>query len=239
MEANRLAEDDATGAHPPVRIVVADDHVFMRELISATLSRQSARYSVLASVGTAAAALAACQEFTPNLLILDVNLPDQNGIEAVPAIKLVSPETHILLCTAFPTEDRIVDALRVGAKGFVEKTNSWDDFLVAVDRVARGDHYFSSKSTGVAPPKAAAALSPSSRISLSSLSPREQEVIRLIARGSTSKEIANKLFISAATVETHRTNLMAKLGVRNVASLVLYAFQNGLVDPTLVAESSL
>jgi len=221
----------------PIRIVVVDDHVFMRELISTTLSRESARYSVVASVGTAEGAVAACAEFSPELLILDVNLPDRSGIEVVPEIRRVSPRTNVLLCTAFPTEDRIVDALRVGAKGFVEKTNSWDDFLVAVDRVARGDQYFSSKSN-LLPPTPAAAPETSVRTSPSLLSPREQEVIRLIAQGCTSKEIATKLFISVATVETHRTNLMTKLGVRNVASLVLYAFQNGLVQTTPQTEAS-
>lgn len=109
-----------------------------------------------------------------------------------------------------------MDALRAGAKGFVEKTNTWDDFLVAVDRVGRGEQYFSAKSSGVTPMSAALAA----------------------ARGATSgqrsalvsRNIAGKLFISVATVETHRTNLMAKLGVRNVAGLVLYFFQNGMVE---------
>jgi DNA-binding NarL/FixJ family response regulator len=239
MRSKTSAADDKEATLPPVRIVVVDDHVFMRELISTTLSRQSARYLVLASVGTGAAAIAACEEFRPDLLILDINLPDKNGIEAVPEIKRVSPRTHVLLCTAHPTEDRIVDSLRVGARGFVEKTNSWDDFLVAVDRVARGDQYFSSKSSGVLPLKIASAPESSNPTARSLLSPREQEVLRLIAQGCTSKEIAGKLFISVATVETHRTNLMTKLGVRNVASLVLYAFQNGLTENAVNAAPSL
>lgn len=216
----------------PIRIVVVDDHIFMRELISSTLHRQSARYEVVASVGTAAAAIAACEEFSPDLVILDINLPDQNGIDAVPAIKRACPATHVLLCTAFPTADRLIEALQAGAKGFVEKTNTWDDFLGAVDRVGRGEQYFSSQSSGVAPLSRDALERRQKGYTGTLLSPREQEVIRLIANGSTSKEIASKLFISVATVETHRTNLMSKLGVRNVAGLVLYAFQNGLVEAT-------
>ncbi len=214
----------------PIRIVVVDDHIFLRELICTTLDRQGDRYQVVASVGTAAAALEASREFLPDLLILDINLPDQNGLDIVPEIRRLSPETHVLLCTAYPTEDRLVDALRAGAKGFVEKTNTWDDFLGAVDRVGRGEQYFSSKSSGVTPLSRAALAARPKRYVATTLSRREQEVLRHIALGETSKEIAGKLFISVATVETHRTNLMSKLGVRNVAGLVLYAFQHGLVE---------
>lgn len=213
---------------------MVDDHIFMRDLISATLNGQGERYRVLASVGTAAAAIAACEKFSPDLLILDINLPDQGGIEIVPEIKRVSPGTHVLLCTAYPTADRLVEALRAGAKGFVEKTNSWDDFLDAVDRVGRGEQYFSAKSAGVIPIGKVNPPPRGKRAAGAALSPRELEVLRLIAEGGTSKEIAGRLFISVATVETHRTNLMSKLGVRNVAGLVLYAFQRGLVDTVSV-----
>ncbi|MGI8820781.1 MAG: response regulator [Chthoniobacterales bacterium] len=238
MKAEPAAEANNAPEDQPLTIVVVDDHIFMRELISSTLHRQSARYVVLAAVGTAAAAVAACRKFAPNLLILDINLPDENGIDIVPAIKRVSPATHVLLCTAFPTADRLVESLRSGAKGFVEKTNTWDDFLGAVDRVGRGEQYFSSQSSGVTPLSRAALQQKPKRYAGTLLSPREQEVISLIADGSTSKEIATKLSISVATVETHRTNLMGKLGVRNVAGLVLYAFQNGLVDLVPRAPSS-
>lgn len=218
-----------------IRIVVVDDHIFMRDLIAATLKRQGERYDVVDSVGTAAAAISACKKLAPDLLILDINLPDQSGMDIVPEIMRVSPATHVLLCTAFPTADRLVEALRAGAKGFVEKTNSWDDFLGAVDRVGRGEQYFSSKSSGITPLSRTALTQQPKRYPGTALSPREHQVLRLIALGGTSKEIARQLFISVATVETHRTNLMSKLGVRNVAGLVLYAFQRGLVKPLAVS----
>ncbi len=235
MRSRAAAEVDKVIAFTPMRIVVVDDHIFMRDLITATLNRQEAHYSVVASVGNAAEAIEACKKFTPDLCILDINLPDKSGIETVPAIKRVSPETNVLLCTAFPTEDRLADAFRAGAKGFVEKTNTWDDFLGAVERVGRGEQYFSSKSVGVSPLSGEALEQRKRHYVGVPLSPREREVFRLIALGNTSKEIAAKLFISVATVETHRTNLMSKLGVRNVAGLVLYAFQHGLLDIPNVA----
>lgn len=217
-------------AFNPMRIVVVDDHRFMRDLITSTLNRQEAQYSVVASVGNAAEAIEACKKFKPDLIILDINLPDQSGIDIVPMIKRVCPDTNVLLCTAFPTEDRLGDAFRAGVKGFVEKTNTWEDFLRAVDRVGKGEQFFSSQSSGITPFSREKLEQRKRQYIGAPLSPREREILCLIALGSTSKEIAAKLFISAATVETHRTNLMSKLGVRNVAGLVLYAFQYGLLD---------
>ena len=212
----------------PVRTVVVDDHVFMRELIGARLSREHSRFKVLAEVGDAASAVAACRRLSPDLLILDINLPDRSGIDAVAEVKRVSPSTSVLLCTAYATDDRIADAMRSGAEGFVEKTNTWDDFINAVNCVSGGERYFRSSSPKLRP----VAKEPSSQGSASpkpQLSEREREVLALVAEGSTSKEIANKLSISLQTVETHRTNLMAKLRVRNMAGMVVYAVHMGLV----------
>jgi DNA-binding NarL/FixJ family response regulator len=212
----------------PVRTVVVDDHAFMRELIGARLSREHSRFKVLAEVGDAAAAVAACRQFSPDLVILDINLPDQSGIDAVPELKRVSPETSILLCTAYATDDRIADAMRSGAEGFVEKTNTWDEFINAVNCVSSGERYFRSSSPKLRPvndeARARILAEPKPR-----LSQRQREVLALIAEGSTSKEIASKLFISLQTVETHRSNLMTKLRVRNMAGMVVYAVRMGLV----------
>ena len=222
--------DSETEAGEPVRIVVVDDHRFMREMISRMLSRQPERYSVVGEAPDATTAIALCQEHAPDLLILDINLPDISGIEAVPRIRQVSPNTRILLCTALVSDERVIDALRSGAQGFVEKTNSWDDFADAVERVRRGENYFCTTSTGAGDPTAVAARRPRPGAAAVPLSPREQEVLTLIARGSTTKEIATALGVSFGTVDTHRTNLMRKLKVRNVAGLVVYAFRARLID---------
>jgi len=213
----------------PVGTVVVDDHVFMRELIGASLSREKegTRFKVLAEVGDAAAAVAACRRFAPDLCILDINLPDRSGIDIVPEVKRVSPSTSILLCTAYATDDRIAEAMRSGAEGFVEKTNTWDEFIEAVTCVSGGERYFRSSSPKLRPvsddrPARKPAAKPD-------LSEREREVLALIAEGNTSKEIATKLSISLQTVETHRSNLMTKLRVRNMAGMVIYAVRHGLV----------
>jgi DNA-binding NarL/FixJ family response regulator len=213
----------------PVRTVVVDDHVFMRELIGARLARERSRFKVLAEVGDAASAVAACRKLSPDLCILDINLPDRSGIEIVQEVKRVSPLTSILLCTAYATDDRIADAMRSGAEGFVEKTNTWDDFIDAVNCVSGGERYFRSSSPKLRPAPEAIDR-PVPKETKPPLSEREREVLSLIAEGCTSKEIAGKLFISPQTVETHRSNLMAKLKVRNMAGMVVYAVRLGLVQ---------
>jgi DNA-binding NarL/FixJ family response regulator len=212
-----------------VRLVIVDDHAFMRDLMARTIARQRTRYAVLAAVGTAAEAIAACGEFKPDVLILDINLPDQNGIDALPALKRVAPGTRVLLCTGYPTDDRISDLAATGAHGFVEKTNTWDEFLHAVERVSDGEYYFCSRNSRVAPEPSRSHKTSEATSVTPYLTTRETEIIALIAHGFTSKEIAIKLHISVATVETHRTNLMGKLGIRNATGLVSYAFRRGLV----------
>lgn len=201
----------------------------MREIICAMLSRQADRYNVVGQATNAAEAVKICSETTPDLVVLDVNLPDRSGVSAVPDIKKNSPRTRILLCTGFVSDDRIIDALRSGAHGFVEKTNSWSEFADAVDRVSKGEHYFSARSSGIGATMRREAPTRRSTNIVPPLSQREEEVLRLVAYGRTSKEVATELGISVATVDTHRTNLMSKLQIRNVAGLVVYAFRSGLI----------
>jgi DNA-binding NarL/FixJ family response regulator len=191
----------------------------MRDLIARELTRSDRPYDVVAAVGTAAEAISVCRRLKPDLLVLDIKLPDQTGVAAVPDIRRASPATRILLCTAFPTEDWISEANRCGADGFVEKTNTWDDFLLAVDRVSRGQRYFCSGGA----PRRENGDKPGIE-----LTPREREILKFIAEGMTTKEIAARLFISIPTVETHRANLMTKTGARNVAGLVRFAMRAGV-----------
>lgn len=203
-----------------IRVAVVDDHTFIRELMCRALAKQNGDYHVVASVGTASEAVAVCKEFKPHLVILDIHLPDRSGVAAVPDIRRVSPATRVLLCTAFPKEDWINEATACGADGFVEKTNTWADFMVVISRVLRGERYFS-----------ASAYSPKNYMQVrdaataANLTAREREILQLIALGMTTKEVAARLGVSVATVETHRAHLMTKTAARNVAGLVRFAIQ--------------
>jgi two-component system, NarL family, response regulator NreC len=227
MRSPPQAAADAN-THNAVRVVIVDDHIFIRDLTARALSRQKTRYAVVAAVGTAADAVKTCKKLKPDLLILDINLPDKNGIDVLPELRRVASTTRVLLCTGFPTDERISDLAATGAHGFIEKTGSWDEFLRAIDSVSRGELYFCSHSVQSLAASRLRTVPPSA--CHPRFTARENEVIELIARGYTSKEIASKLHISIATVETHRTNVMTKLGARNVAGIVSYAFRAGLVD---------
>jgi DNA-binding NarL/FixJ family response regulator len=205
-----------------LRIGVVDDHAFMRDMIARALARANAHYEIVAAVGTAAEAVATCSRLKPHLLVLDINLPDRTGVAAVPDIRRASPRTRILLCTAFPKEDWFAEATNSGADGFVEKTNTWDDFMTAVDRVSRGERYFCA--SGRLPEKG------EEHQQSAILSRREREILQMIADALTTKEIATKLSISVSTVETHRASLMTKTGARNVAGLVRFAVRAGLAS---------
>ena len=157
-------------------------------------------------------------------------MPGRSGVDAVPEIKKVSPKTRILLCCGTVTERELLAALQAGADGFMEKTSSGTEFLDAIERVARGENYLCPKSVNIlsgvmrkAPGERGAG---SAR--KNSLTAREKEIMGLIVGGQSSKEIATKLFLSLATVETHRANLMTKIGAHNVAQLVRYALDHDL-----------
>ena len=230
MNSDSLRPPVSVAPDNQVSVVVVDDHEFMRELICARLEREGGRYLVVGHAPDAAGALEQCQSLRPDLLILDINLPDQKGTEIVPRIKQTCPGTRVLLCTAYLIEDPLDECLRVGANGFVEKTHTWDAFLEAVDRVSRGDRYFAATGSQA---NGAAGLDGKRHI-LEPKTPvthREKEILALVADGLTSKDIARKLGVSVLTIDTHRANLMNKLGVRNVAGLVVFAVQSGIFTP--------
>lgn len=223
----------ATNERKRLRVVIADDHVLMRELLVTMMSQESPCCEVVAEVGTAAQAIKTCRALAPDLLVLDVNMPGMTGVEAVPLIKENAPGTRILLCCGTVNERELLTALKAGADGFMEKTNSRSTFLEAVERVARGENYLCTKSINVLSHvlRKTTATEGMGRDGQTPLTKREKEIISLIAEGLSSKEIATKLFLSLATVETHRANLMTKIQAHNVAQLVRYALDHGLTAP--------
>jgi DNA-binding NarL/FixJ family response regulator len=168
----------------------------------------------------------------PDLLLLDVELAGKNTVALVPEIKRLAADTPVLrYCTTAKNGD-ILAAMRAGAEGFLEKTCSRNDFLDAVDRLTKGDNYLCARSINVLATslRGSAVLESKDGAPNSQLTVREKQILTLVASGDSSKEIAKKLFLSVSTVETHRANLMTKIRARNVAQLIQYGFQHGLVD---------
>ncbi|PYK67686.1 MAG: hypothetical protein DME45_09740 [Verrucomicrobia bacterium] len=219
-----------TLAVEPLRIAIADDHVLTRESLFSMISQGNRNCELVAEASTAAETLLICQRFIPNLLLLDVDIAGKSGVALVADIKRVAPATRVLLYCTTVEEGDVLAAMRAGADGFLEKTCSRSDFLQAIERVCGGDHYLC--------PRTVNALAKSLRRKgfqdpetqrRPGLTRREKEILALIAAGDSSKEIAKKLFLSVSTVETHRANVMTKIGARNVAQLIQYGFQNGLI----------
>ena len=225
-----MGESISNLAERPLRIAIADDHVLTRESLFSMISQGNRSCELVAEASTAAETLAIFQRSTPDLLLIDVDLPGKSGVALVADIKRVAPATRVLLYCVAAREEDIVTAMRAGADGFLEKTCSRSDFLQAIERVCGGDHYLCPRTVNaLAKSLRRKGGEESERGGRPELTRREKEILALIAAGDSSKEIAKKLLLSVSTVETHRANVMTKIGARNVAQLIHYGLQNGLV----------
>jgi len=186
---------------------------------------------VLGEASNGQEAVELTSELKPDVLIMDIMMPRMNGLQAAGKIKELKLSTHILLLSMYSDDGLVHQALQLGVKGYVLKSSASDELLWAVRAVANGQTYLSSLISEIV---VESAMHPNSSRQvddpLSSLSPREKEILQLIAEEHTSSEIASLLFISEKTVEKHRAKLMEKLNVRNVAGLVRLAVKYRLVD---------
>ena len=219
------------------RIVIIDDHPMFREGLKAIIARDH-RYRVVGEADRARTGLARARELRPQVVIVDISLPDQSGIELTRDLRRHLPESRVLIVSMHARIDYIVDAFQAGALGYVVKDAASDRLLKGLETVSRGGYYLDRsvshevveklmKSTG--PP-------PSATGGYDALTPREQEVMRLLAEGFRVREIAARLFISPKTVENHRANLMRKLDIHSTIDLVRYAARLGLIDLDLWKE---
>ena len=208
-----------------IRILLVDDHKIFRQGITSLL-RSEETFKVVGEAGTGNAAVRLAAELTPDVILMDIGLPDIDGIEATKRIKESNPDTAIILLTMVKDEDFFDMASGIDIQGYLLKDDAYDDLLYAIRAVVRGEKYVSSSllSDPFASPKRS---SPSDEPSLTR---REKEIITLVAEGFTSKEIADKLFVSIKTIETHRTNIMEKLDLKGLADMVRYAIKNGLIN---------
>lgn len=190
-----------------VRVVLAEDHTIVREGIRALLARAPA-LEVVGEAADGRAAVDRCATLLPDVLVLDLSMPVLDGIAAIPEVRRVSPDTAVLVLSMHGGAEHVEPALRAGALGYIVKGAGLSELVRAIERVARGELYVDDNAAR-APRGAPAAVTP-----------REREVLALVARGLSSHEVASALSLSVKTVETHRANLLQKLDVPNVAALV-------------------
>lgn len=209
-----------------MRIVIADDHGIVRSGIRLLLERQG-DLDVVAEAADGIQARDIVVRERPDLAILDVKMPGLTGLQATREIKAQVPETNVLILSMHDDERYLFEALKAGASGYVLKSQADSDLLAAIRSVERGEPFLS--------PHAQQALirdllergEPAG----SDLTPREEEIVKLVAEANTTREIADLLHLSEKTVENHRANAMKKLGMRDRVELVRYAIRQGLIEP--------
>ena len=206
------------------RVVLADDHVIFRQGLRVLLQQEGLTIVGEASDGRAAVRM--CESERPDVAILDVAMPLLNGVDAAREINGRCPATRIILLTMYAEEPYVLASLRAGVTGYVLKTGAASELILAIAAVSRGEIYLSS---GVSRTVVQAFLAGASTAA-DPLSPREREVLQLIAEGENMKEIGGLLGISARTAETHRARIMTKLDIHDVAGLVRYAIRRGLIS---------
>jgi DNA-binding NarL/FixJ family response regulator len=215
-----------------IRILLADDHEVVRRGLSSLLATRP-DWQVCGEARNGREAVALAVKLKPNLAILDLSMPELNGLEATRHIRKEVPETEVLVFSMYENEQFVRDLLAAGARGYVLKSDVSSQLLNAVDAVSRHKPFFTSEVAErvlegflrlgelTAEDGSAAGI----------LTPREREIVQLLAEARSNKEVAATLGISVKTVETHRASIMRKLGITSIVDLVHYAIRNGLVSP--------
>ena len=210
-----------------LRILIADDHEVAREGIRSVLESH-AEWEVCAEAQDGREAVEYAGKLKPDIFLLDIGMPNLNGLDAARQILAVAPDARILILTVHDAEQVVREVLAAGARGFLLKSDAGRDLVAAVEALQQGRTFFTSK---VEQMMVDGYLHPQEEASGQCvLTPREREVIQLDAEGKTTKEVATALNLSVKTAETHRTNLMRKLDLHSVADLTLYAVRNGIVQ---------
>ncbi len=210
-----------------MRLLIADDHGVVRGGLRLLLDRQP-DMEVVGEAADGAEAVAGALTHLPDLAILDVAMPVLTGLQATREIKARAPEVDILILSMHDDERYLFEALKAGASGYVLKQKADQDLVDAVRAVARGESFLTNSAQGSLVREW---MADSSRGPREPLSPREQEVLKLIAEAHTNREIGEILGMAEKTVESHRGSILRKLGMRDRVELVRYAIRRGLVEP--------
>ncbi|MCG6987137.1 MAG: response regulator transcription factor [Gemmatimonadetes bacterium] len=212
----------------PTRILMADDHKLFIDGLGSILDRQP-NMEVVGAARDGLAAVRLAAELEPDMVLMDVSMPELNGIEAARKIMGACPTARIIMLSMHADHRFVVEALRAGARGYLLKDSASEDLLAAIERVSAGEIYLSSRMSGEILLDFISGDGGGPSV-YSLLSPREREVLQLVAEGHSTKDIAAHLSVSVKTIETHRKQIMDKLGLHSVAELTKYAVREGLTQ---------
>jgi DNA-binding NarL/FixJ family response regulator len=205
------------------RVLLADDHQIFRQGLRSLLEK--AGHEVVGEASDGREALTLAQRLQPDIAVLDLSMPLLNGLDAAHEIKRISPRTRTILLTMYTDKEYVLRALHAGARGYVLKTQAAEDLVRAIRETSTGEVYLSP---AVAVSVVDAYLG-NTKVNADPLTPRERQILQLVAEGKTTKEIARILGVSFKTAESHRNRAMQKLDIHDVAGLTRYAIRRGLV----------
>ncbi len=234
--------DKDTSTQVPARVLLADDHDILRQGLKLLLSLQPEEIEVIGEARTGREAVEIARALQPDVVVMDITMPDMDGLEACRIIHQQQPATQVLMLTMHESEEYFLQALRVGAAGYIVKKAAPTELCLAITSVAQGGAFlypglakvlirgYTEHSRGASrDPSDSREIDTGSIAQLHALTPRELEVLKLVAEGYTNQEIADQLVISIKTVQAHRANVMEKLGLRNITHLVRFAVRAGLI----------
>lgn len=212
----------------PIRVVVVDDHAIVREGVRTVLDGASG-YAIVGEGRSVSDAIAASAELRPDVLVLDISMPDGSGLHAIPEVIERSPSTRVLMLSVHDNLEYVLESMRAGAHGYLRKDSAPAELRAAVRAVHEGELFLSPGISRQVADSLRNKPGPEVEPTPSALTPREREVLVAIAQGMANKEIASHLGISPRTVEAHRDSIARKLGIRTVAGLTRFCLKHGLL----------
>jgi len=214
-----------------VRILIADDHEIVRHGLRALIETR-AEWEVCGEAVTGQQAIEETKRLKPDVVVMDITMPQMNGLEATRQLKKAAPQSQVLILSVHDSEQVVREVLEAGARGYVLKSDAGRELLAAIDALCHNKTFFTTRvSEMVLEGYLKGGTADQARDALSTLTAREREIVQLLAGGKSNKEAADLLGISVKTVETHRAHMMAKLNLHSMSDLVRYAIRNQLVEP--------
>ena len=213
-----------------LRILIADDHDLVRKGLR-MLIEEHPGWTVCAEARSGREAVAQAAQSNPDIVVIDVSMPDLNGLEATRLIRKSCPRSEVLVITHHDSDEIAAEVLNAGARGYVLKSDSDKDLVNAVEALSRHKPFFTSRITEMLIANRVNGVTDQAESMRNRLTVRELEILQLLAEGKTAKEVATSLGIATKTSDTHRTNIMRKLDLHSIAELVRYAIRNKIVEP--------